>query len=529
MNGYFQIVGTKEATSVRLFPPKEGGAPIDVNELTDYLHRQGLEEIDTAPLYAALRDLHEEQIVKVGKPLDYMVRESMQVRCSEDRMAVFARFYPPQEGGERMNVQEIILDLQAKGIRGRLELARMEQWVQKPEYCIDLLLVRGTPPVQGKDARIEYSFRTKLDMSPKRNPDGSVDFHNLNTICHCKKGDVLAHLIREEKGEPGYDVYGESIKPRDVKTQKLKYGNNIELSEDGTTITSMIDGHVSLVMDKVFVSDVYELENVGPSTGNVDAEGSVLVNGNVQTGYSIKAKGNVVINGVVEGAQVEAGGDIILARGMNGMGKGVLKAGGSIISKFFENSSIYSGSYVEADSILHSNVVAQTYIMVDGRKGFIVGGSVHATDKIGCKTLGSPMGTDTFVEVGIDPEQKQRYQDLRKELMSTEKNIRQIQPIILSLSQKVKAGAALTKEQVQYLKTLMETNAKLTKHLEECEEEYDRMDEQMTGVDNACVMIKEDAYAGTKIMVRDASLVLKDTRSHCRFVYERGEVKEASY
>ena len=274
---------------------------------------------------------------------------------------------------------------------------------------------------------------------------------------------------------------------------------------------------------------MYELENVGPSTGNVDAEGSVLVNGNVQTGYSIKAKGNVVINGVVEGAQVEAGGDIILARGMNGMGKGVLKAGGSIISKFFENSSIYSGSYVEADSILHSNVVAQTYIMVDGRKGFIVGGSVHATDKIGCKTLGSPMGTDTFVEVGIDPEQKQRYQDLRKELMSTEKNIRQIQPIILSLSQKVKAGAALTKEQVQYLKTLMETNAKLTKHLEECEEEYDRMDEQMTGVDNACVMIKEDAYAGTKIMVRDASLVLKDTRSHCRFVYERGEVKEASY
>ena len=39
---------------------------------------------------------------------------------------------------------------------------------------------------------------------------------------------------------------------------------------------------------------------------------------------------------VVEGAIIEAGGDIIINRGVNGMGKGNLVAGGRVIAKFIE-------------------------------------------------------------------------------------------------------------------------------------------------------------------------------------------------
>ena len=97
----------------------------------------------------------------------------------------------------------------------------------------------------------------------------------------------------------------------------------------------MVDGHVSLVEGKVFVSDVYEVENVDLSTGNIDFEGSVQVKGNVSSNFVIRAGGNVIISGVVEGAYIEAGGNIIIARGMNGMTKGILKAGGNIVAKFW--------------------------------------------------------------------------------------------------------------------------------------------------------------------------------------------------
>ena len=103
---------------------------------------------------------------------------------------------------------------------------------------------------------------------------------------------MLAQLIPEDPGEPGMNVFGVQIKPRAVKRAVLKFGHNIALSEDRMSITSQVDGHVMLVGDKVFVSNIYEVENVDNSTGNIDFEGSVQVNGNVCSGFAVSARGN---------------------------------------------------------------------------------------------------------------------------------------------------------------------------------------------------------------------------------------------
>lgn len=197
-----------------------------------------------------------------------------------------------------------------------------------------------------------------------------------------------------------------------------------------------MDGHVSLVEGKVFVSDVYEVENVDLSTGNIDFEGSVQVNGNVSSNFVIRAGGNVIISGVVEGAYIEAGGNIIIARGMNGMAKGTLKAGGNIVAKFLENATASAGGYVSTESILHSNVIAATEIQVTGKRGFITGGHVRAGQKIEVKTLGAMLGAPTVVEVGVDPEKKAEYMKMQKEVSEIVKNIRSLQPILANFAEK---------------------------------------------------------------------------------------------
>ena len=118
------------------------------------------------------------------------------------------------------------------------------------------------------------------------------------------------------------DQHGYSIDL--MKRTTLRFGHNITLSEDRKTLTADVDGHVMLVEGKVFVSNVLEVENVDISTGNIEYEGSVKVNGNVCTNFSVKAKGNIEVSGVVEGACLEADGNIIIARGMNGMARGCL-------------------------------------------------------------------------------------------------------------------------------------------------------------------------------------------------------------
>ncbi len=76
------------------------------------------------------------------------------------------------------------------------------------------------------------------------------------------------------------------------------------------------------------------------------------------------------MDGVVEGASLKAGGQIVLKRGIQGMGRGILEAKGNIITKFIENATVKSDGYVSTEAILHSNVAAKGDVTATGRKGF---------------------------------------------------------------------------------------------------------------------------------------------------------------
>ena len=72
-----------------------------------------------------------------------------------------------------------------------------------------------------------YYFNTDVDLKPKKNEDGSVDYRELNVISYIKEGDLLAKLFPEDRGIKGYDVQGREIKPKQVRSLQLEYGNNI--------------------------------------------------------------------------------------------------------------------------------------------------------------------------------------------------------------------------------------------------------------------------------------------------------------
>jgi len=530
MNGYFQLVATDKGTGLRLFPPTDGGEKINITDVTEYLQMKNVDVLDVKTLYAAISNLSSEIIVPLNLKPCLPEQEMFTVKVSDDRMTAIARFYPQSSTGSPISgKEEIIKDLKFKKVQFGIDEAAIDKYLASKRYCEDFIIAKGLPPVQGVDASIEYFFNTDLSTKPTRNEDGSVDFFHLNTINHCKMGDCLARLTREVPGKNGATVFGEILKPRVVKKLVLKYGNNIELSEDALEIYSKVNGHVCLTGGKVFVSDVYQVENVGTATGNVESEGSVLVNGNVQAGFSVKAKGNVEVKGVVEGASIECDGDIIIARGMNGMGKGELKAGGRVILKYAENATISAGAYVECESMLHCKVNAKSFVSVEGRKGFIAGGVVRATEKVSCRTLGSQMGADTLVEVGVDPESKKRFQELQKEMAETQKKIKSVQPVIMNMSQKLRAGEKLTPEQAKYFQSLAQANEQLMERINEIGEEIESLESAMRNEGQACVMVSGDAYPGTKIAIGDASIVLRKPAAYCRFIKDRGDVKMTAY
>jgi len=530
-NAYFQIGCTQSGTILKLVKQQDGGLALDPKEISDYLNKN---KIMFSPgevikgINALAVSEKNEQLVLLNRDKYPEIRESYILRTDSEKMTLTARFYPSSLKGEKLSSNEFINDLAYKGVKFGVDTEKIIEFCDNPEYCTDIVVANGQPPIQGTHAFIEYYFETDLSAKPTLNEDGSVDFFHLNTYTKCKEGEVLAKLFPEVKGEPGMNIFGEPIRPLEVKRKTLKYGENIELSDDGRILKSKVNGHVKLVEDRVFVSKVMEVDNVSTGTGNIEYEGSVVVLGNVFENFSIKAKGNVEVKGVVEGAYIESEGNIVIARGMNGMGKGVLKAGGNVIAKFLENSEVSAGGFVETESILHCEVSAGSDVYVTGKKGFITGGRVCASNLIRVKTLGSDMGADTVVEVGADPSVKKRIQELQKNIQNATKSLEQSRPVLASFAKKLQNGIALSLDQKMYMQTLITEEQEKTANLSAWKEEYGSLQEVLEQSTVSAVEVTGDVYAGTRICISDVSLTVKEPMTYCKFKKIDGDVKMTS-
>ena len=523
-NGYFQIVSVQGGFGLRLIPPKDGGEPISISDVTAYLDQQ--KYYYDPPTVKRLIDTGVENFMFLMRGECPKIPETYTLTIHDDYMSAVVRFIPPSETGERMSFDEFMRDLRYRNIVAGIQMQPLTDHFQSEGiYQTDLVVAMGRPPKRGVDDRIEYYFETEKQIVPSLDEDGTVDYYNLGLIQHCKKGDILARVIPGNPGEHGINILGKRIAPGERKQYSLKYGKNIELVEEGRAIASLVDGHVTLVEDSVFVSDVYEVENVDFSTGNIFYSGSVQVNGNVTEGFEVHADGNVIVKGVVEGAQIYADGDIIIARGMKGMHKGGLHACGNIVSEFIENADVEADGYITTKSIIHSTVSAGTEIEVEGKKGFIIGGHVQADRQITVKTLGAVMGAATIVEVGVDPKVKAHYMMLQRDIGDNMKQIRTMQPTLTAFAEKLSQGVHFTAEQVKYIKGLAKDIENKKVELAKMNEEMLALQELISVQSQAKVIIKGEVFPGTTIVIGDISKVIQTNYHYCRFEAVDGEVK----
>lgn len=524
-NGYFRPVLSEGRLFLKFFPPQDGGKRLDIKDIIQYLSMQGYNEYDLKMINHAI-NADKEEVTFIGEDKGLPINESVVINMSTDNMLVRCVFYPESANGRMAKEDDVYDALKHEKVICGIDEEKIKALIEEHEYCTEYLIAKGTPPILGKDAKIEYFFSTNKSLKPKHNEDGSVNYHELSIISKVEKGDLLARLIPAVPGIPGRDVLGGEIKARDVQNLRLSYANNIILSEDETEIYSEVTGHVSLVQGKVFVSGVYEVPaDVDNSIGNIEYPGNVLVKGNVKSGFVIKADGDIIVEGVVEGAELYAGGQIIVKRGIHGMGKGLLSAKGNVIIKFIESATVKSGGYVETESIIQSKVSATTEINVSGGKGMVMGGTVRACNKIAARTYGSEMGTTTVVEVGVEPEKLEHYNDLMQQARDLAKKIEVIRPILINYTEKLKSGVQLPADKLEFMKQQIMALKALQTQLTPINEEINVLRAEFVNAGRAKIEVQNVIYPGVTIKISDVSMTTKDQRRFCFYVKEEGEIK----
>ncbi|MCQ2506906.1 MAG: FapA family protein [Lachnospiraceae bacterium] len=527
-NAYFQLSLRSDGVYLTLYPAKDGGSSRFIySEMDSYLTQYCKGNYEKILVQDAIGKLKNNSVeIKISSAVIPPIDEYMKVRIADDRLSAQVYFYPPSNGGKELDKTAIINDLVHNGIKYGVKQDVIDKFLEDRCYNEKILIAEATKPVEGKDAKIVYHFETSLSARPKKLEDGSVDFHSLENIARIHAGDLLAELFPAVQGKPGIDVCGGVIKPQKVANKILKRNQNIKMSDDGLKIYSEVNGHAILVDDAVFVSNTYDVPaNVDNSTGDISYDGDVHVNGNVLTGFKIQARGNVTVDGVVEGATIVAGGNIVLKRGIQGMSRGVLKSGGSIITKFIENASVFCGADITTESIMHSKVNARGSIFVDGKKGFISGGEIYSGGDITAKTIGSQMGTSTRIEILNNPEAIEEYRALDTEYNKIMEEQSKMNSNLVGLVKRVKLGEKLPVDKLLYIKECNAKKAEFEKRIDFIEVRTKELRELIENAVVGTVKVQGTVYPGVHIIISNIQYFVKQQLVYCKFVKDNADIK----
>ncbi len=453
------------------------------------------------------------------------------VTISRDQLKAFLTVTAPVGSGVGCTMEEVKKSLANHNVVFGLIEGNISEALMESNWEQEFLIAEGKPPVNGIDAKIEYRFPLpKERIGPKVDEQGNVDYHDLGLIFNVRKGSPLAERIPPTEGTPGTSVTGTEIGAKNGKDIRLPKGKNTVVDTEEKLLYAVIDGNVTITDNKIVVDPLLQIAgDVDYSSGDIDFVGDVMINGNVNTGFKVKAEGNIEIRGFIEGAEVTAGGSVLVKGGITGGVKGIVRARENVSCRFVENSRVEAGKdVIVKDSIMQSFIKAGGSVRVNDKKAIIVGGIIQAFQEVESKVLGSQLATQTIVEVGINPHYREEYQKILK--VKTEKK-RVFDNLSNNLQVFQKSGISpenLSESKRLTLLKMLEEFKKLRQEMTEMDERTLYLEEQFNRVSAAKVKVLETVYPGVRISIGQAIYIVNDAIKYAAFILDQGEVRLTS-
>ncbi|MCT4618641.1 MAG: FapA family protein [Marinisporobacter sp.] len=527
-NGKFEIKEQNGKSCLSIVPSKGKGKPVGVEEIILALEKREINNIDKDKIKSILEEhklftINIEDI-KVTDPID----EKVEIEISKGDMKAYMTIIPPK-GGVKLEKYDIEKILKDHNIVYGIDESLIQEIILKKEYNQKQLIAVGKEPINGQDGKIKYHFSIDNKIKPQIDQRGKVNYKELNIIECVKKGDCIAEKTLPIDGIDGRTIKGKVLKAKVGKSIGFKKGKNIIETEDGLKLIADADGQVKLIDDKVEILQVYEVTgNIDHSTGNIRFIGTVIVRGNVRSGFKIECSDDVEVYGVVEGATIIADGNIVLHKGIHGQNVGKLISKKDIISKYMESCYAQAGGSIHSEVIMHCNLKSKESITALEKKGMIVGGEIRANMEVNAKSIGSPMATITKIEVGIDPEIKEQYESLKQELEILYKNKDSVRKAIELLT-KMSKNTELSKEKQGILIKSKSTENYLNEKIESVNKSLVDLQNILQELSNGRVNVLSVMHPGVRIAIGNSVYYVRDDIPCATILRENGEIKIGPY
>jgi uncharacterized protein (DUF342 family) len=388
-------------------------------------------------------------------------------------------------------------------------LANILENACKPGESLDSFpIVKGwgaTPSVNGRLEWLRDFFGAE---SGPKDEDEVHDFWEQNDQLSVEKDELLARVHLPVEGQPGLDVFSREIPVAKPASVKLRSGKGVRLVEEGEWVAYYAEfaGRIRYQDESLVVDDVYVIKgDVSLETGNINHTGTVHIEGDVKTGATVQADGDIMVRGMMDPCNIQCGGSLTVGGGIVGLEEYLIEVAGELKAMYISCAVVQCGSDITVtNEIAHADIKAYGKVMVP--TGRIAGGRVMARKGIQTAEAGGSGSVKTLLMVGMDFTVDKRVAERESKIRKLDEAKEKIQEVLK------KAGFVGGQAQGQENPELTELSDKMKKIDEAINREYaaSKADLQKSKSGGAVeVTMLREVWSGTTIQIGEHKTVVR--------------------
>lgn len=441
------------------------------------------------------------------------VHSKAEVSVDANYTVAFITISEPLNGGLDITYDKCLDALTEHQIRYGIHEDDIKSAIENKLYNENICAARWLAPIDGTDGSINYLYPCTSALAPTENKDGSVNLRDLGLIRNTKANTVIANITLPTEGTPGIDIRNVPVPQIKGSPAVFAIGTNTAVDESGTRLVTLIDGNLRWVENKFIVDETVIIGNdVDASVGNINFIGDIMIKGGVLEGYEITSQKNIVVNGNVNGAKLNASGSVTIRSG--GINADIT-AGGDVKLGFCENSTIKCEGNLESQSFIGCDVFCRGKLTASG-KGIIAGGKYTCLNNIEAGTIGSSSYVKTQLTLGNNAVLAEEKNAAEKKIAELEDNVVKLNQIVDILKDQLKKNGQLSPEREQMKVSSLRASLTTQAEIKKIKKRILDIEIELQNNQDMSLSCRRELLPGTSIRINSFTMQVNDTYNHCK-------------
>jgi uncharacterized protein (DUF342 family) len=464
-----------------------------------------------------------------GQVIDYRDAE-VTIHVSGNAMEASADIIRETGAGQPLEKETVLKALAGAGVVKGIDTAAVEaacSLAKAKGGCQGQILASGEPALAKGAPRVKWllpelrsielrSIEPRSAEAQAAGPRAGEAPAGKRTKSITVKAGVPLAEIRSglSEGRPGFDVKGTVLAVENGLHPVVNHDDSVkEIPQGaGVCLSAARSGELTYNGRDLSISTIQDITgDVGPATGNISFSGEVRVGGKIQPGFTVVGGLHVYVDGSAEQALVSAGGKAVIAGGIHGGGKGVVRARNTIETAFAEEATLLAVEDIKVQNgCAGCNIKTNGRLFIASENGKLIGGVCRARHGVNAQDVGSERKKVTEISFGQDYLIKDQIETTERELEKVKAGLRLVDQ---KIKQAAKTPASLTSarsEKVKLLKLLEQLNLKVFTLRERYEEHHDSE-----------VRVRGFVYPGVVMESHDRYYEVHQTRRAVVFYFDR--------